>query len=76
MLVLKHLPQKVKFMMELSFPLINNLYPREGFVGGRIGYAKDLVFKWLLVKKITNWDYRSVAEVSGISHPTLVRRNL
>jgi transposase len=69
------LPKKVKFVMELQIPIINILYPRVGFIGGRIGYAKDKVFKWLLVKKITNWDYRSVAQVSGISHPTLVRRN-
>lgn len=61
MLVLKHLPKKVKFMMELSFPLINKLYPRKPFIGGRVGFPKELVFKWLLVKKITNWDYRSVA---------------
>ncbi len=75
MIVLNHLPKKVKFIMELHFGIINKLYPRKGFVGGRIGYSKELVFKWLLVKKVTNWDYRSVAEISGISHQTLVRRN-
>lgn len=72
---LNQLPKKVKFVMELEFPAINQLYQRKPFIGGRIGYAKDVVFKWLLVKKITNWDYRSVADVSGISHPTLVRGN-
>ena len=61
--------------MELQFKIINQLYPRKGFIGGRIGYAKDEVFKWLLVKKVTNWDYRSLAQISGISHPTLIRRN-
>lgn len=61
--------------MELQFPLINKLFPRKGFVGGRIGYSKELIFKWLLVKKVTNWDYRSVADISGISYPTLARRN-
>jgi len=61
--------------MELEFPIINDFYPRVGFIGGRIGYAKDVIFKWLLVKKVTNWDYRSVAHVSGISYQTLARRN-
>jgi hypothetical protein len=70
-----HLPKKVKFIMELSFPLINKLFPRKGFVGGRIGYSKEKIFKWLLVKKVTNWDYRSIAQISNISHPTLIRRN-
>lgn len=73
---LNHLPKKVKFMMEFSFPLMNKLYPQKPFIGGRIGYAKEEVFKWLLVKKITNWDYRSLGEISGISHQTLNRRNL
>lgn len=72
---ISHLPKKVKFIMELSFPLINTIFPRKGFVGGRIGYSKEIVFKWLLVKKVTNWDYRSIAQISNISHPTLVRRN-
>lgn len=75
MIVVPNLPRKVKFLMELSFPLINKIYPRKGFVGGRIGYPKEEIFRWLLVKKVTNWDYRSVAEISGISHQTLVRRN-
>jgi len=75
MKVINHLPKKVKFIMELQFPLISKLFPRKGFVGGRIGYAKEEIFRWLLVKKITNWDYRSIAELSNISHPTLIRRN-
>ena len=69
------LPQKVKFIMELKIGIIEKLYPREGFIGGRIGYSKEVIFKWLLVKKLTNWGYRTIAEISGISHPTLVRRN-
>lgn len=72
---LNQLPKKVKVVMELEFPLINQLYQRKPFIGGRIGYAKDTLFKWLIVKKITHWDYRSVADSSGISHPTLVRTN-
>lgn len=75
MLVLKHLPQKVKGILELSFPLINKLYPQEAFIGGRIGYPKEEIFKWLLVKKVTNWDYRTIAALSHISHQTFVRRN-
>lgn len=75
MINLKHLPRKVKWVLELSFPLINKIYPREHFIGGRIGYPKDLIFKWLLVKKVTNWDYRSLSELCGISYPTLCRRN-
>lgn len=75
MIVLNHLPKKVKFIMELQLGIIDKLYPRKEFIGGRIGYPKEVIFKWLLVKKVTNWDYRSVAEVSGISHQTLVRRN-
>lgn len=69
------LPTKVKLLLELEYPLIEKLYPRKGFVGGRIGYPKPLVFKWLLVKKVTNWAYRTLTELSGISHQTFVRRN-
>lgn len=75
MVTLNYLPKKVKFIMELEIAQINVFYPRKGFIGGRIGYPKEDVFKWLLVKKITNWAYRTVSELSGISHPTLVRRN-
>lgn len=39
--------------MELQLPIIEKLYPRKGFIGGRIGYSKELVFKWLLVKRLT-----------------------
>lgn len=69
------LPKKVKFVMELQLGIIDQLYPRKGFIGGRIGYAKDLVFKWLLVKKLTNWSYRIISELSGISHSSLLRRH-
>jgi len=75
MKVIEHLPKKVKFIMDLQFPIINQLFPRKGFIGGRLGYSKEEIFKWLLVKKVTNWDYRSIAQISNISHPTLVRRN-
>ena len=75
MKVIDHLPKKVKFIMALQFPIIDKFFPRKGFVGGRIGYPKAEIFKWLLVKKVTNWDYRSIADMSGISYPTLARRN-
>ncbi|MBI5614118.1 transposase [Candidatus Gottesmanbacteria bacterium] len=68
-------PTKVKLLLELEYPLIDQLLPRKGFIGGRIGYSKPLVFKWLLVKKVTNWAYRTITELSGISHQTFVRRN-
>lgn len=72
---LNHTPKKIKFLLEFSFPTINKIFPREKFIGGRIGYPKDLIFKWLLVKKTTNWDFRTIEELSGISHQTLIRRN-
>jgi len=75
MVNLNHLPKKVKFIMELRISLIDKLFPRKGFIGGRIGYSKELIFKWLLVKKVTNWDYRSLSEMAGISYQTLSRRN-
>lgn len=75
MVTLNHLPKKVKFIMELQIPIINKLYPRKGFVGGRIGYSKEELFKWLLIKKVTNWDYRAVGELAKMSHSTLVRWN-
>lgn len=75
MKVIEQIPAKVKFIMELQFPIIDKLFPRKGFVGGRIGYSKELIFKWLLVKKVSNWDYRSITELSGISHQTFIRRN-
>lgn len=68
-------PSKVKLLLELEYPLIDQLLPRKGFIGGRIGYAKPLIFKWLLVKKVTNWAYRTITELSGISHQTFIRRN-
>jgi len=69
------LPKKVKFVIELQFQLIDTLYPRKGFIGGRIGYSKEIIFKWLLVKKLTNWGYRTVAELARISAQTLCRRD-
>lgn len=75
MVTVTKLPKKVQFLLECEFPTIDILFPRISFVGGRSGFSKQEVFRWLLVKKVTNWDYRTIAELSGISHPTLVRRN-
>lgn len=47
----------------------------EQFVGGRKGYDKERLFFWLLVKKIMHWDYRTIAKMAGVSHPTLIRAN-
>lgn len=69
------LPKKVQYLLEFSCPLINQLLVRKPFIGGRIGYPKDEVFGWLLVKKVTNFGYRTIAEMAGYSHSTLVRAN-
>lgn len=39
------------------------------------GIDKELLFIWLLIKKVTNWDYRTIASMAGVSHPTLIRAN-
>ncbi len=72
------LPQKVQFVAEFSFPLVKQLCQKsavELFVGGRKGYDKEYLFVWLLIKKITNWDYRTITSMADISHPTLIRAN-
>lgn len=73
-----NLPSKVQFLEEFSFPIINILTQKtnvEKFLGGRPGYSKEVLFFWLLVKKTTCWDYRTVASMAGVSHPTLIRAN-
>lgn len=73
-----NLPSKVQFLEDFSFPVINALTQKtnvEKFLGGRPGYSKEVLFFWLLIKKITNWDYRTVASMAGVSHPTLIRAN-
>ncbi|MCL4365675.1 transposase [Patescibacteria group bacterium] len=72
------LPSKVQFVTDYSFPLVNTLCEKtntERFVGGRKGFNKEYLFTWLLVKKVTNWDYRTIASMAGVSHPTLIRAN-
>jgi hypothetical protein len=78
MLLVPKLPEKVQFVLNCSFPLVKQLLQKtltEQFVGGRPGYDKEVLFGWLLVKKVTNWDYRTIASMAGVSHPTLMRAN-
>lgn len=78
MILVPKLPKKVQFVLNFSFPLVQKLCQKtraEQFVGGRPSYNKELLFCWLLVKKVTNWDYRTIASMAGVSHPTLLRAN-
>lgn len=72
------MPERVQYLQNFSFPLVTKLCKKtasEMFVGGRKGMNKEVLFKWLLVKKVTNWSYRTIAGMSGVSHPTLIRAN-
>lgn len=75
MVFVPKMPKKVQFLLDFSFPQVDIFCPRKPFIGGRIGHNKELLFFLLLFKKITNWDYRSVAEMGGVSHSTLIRAN-
>lgn len=78
MIVVSQLPQKAQYLLQSRFPLVNELCERsvcERFVGGANGYDKETLFRWLLVKKVLNWDYRTIASMAGVSHPTLIRAN-
>lgn len=71
-------PKKVQHLLSFSFPYIKKLCrktPKEKFVGGRKGYDREFLFALLLVKKVTNWSYRTVSEMGEVSHSTLVRAN-
>jgi len=72
------MPAKAQFLSSFSFTFVNKLCAKsttEFFVGGRPGYQKDMLFAWLLVKKLTNWDYRTIGSMAGVSASTLVRAN-
>lgn len=72
------LPHKVQYLSTFSFSFISKLCeksPSEKFVGGRPGYDKEFLFFLLLMKRVTNWSFRAIAEMGGISHSTLVRAN-
>lgn len=75
MYLIPKFPKKVQFLVGLSFPLIDQLMPRKPFVGGRIGYDKQILFIWLLIKKVMGWDFRCVGDMAGVAHTTLVRAN-
>ena len=72
------MPIQVQYLNTFSFPLIQKLTQKtvsEKFIGGRHGYNKEFLFSLLLMKRITNWSFRTIAEMGGISHSTLVRAN-
>ncbi len=69
------MPTKVQYLLDFSYPQIAILCPRKPFIGGRIGHKLELLFLLLLIKKVTNWSYRDIASMAGISHSTLVRAN-
>ena len=72
------IPKKVQFIFNFSFPLVRKLCRKtllEKFVGGRKGYDKEYLFMLLLMKKVSHWDYRTVASMGNICHTTLIRAN-
>lgn len=72
------LPHKVQYLSSFSFSFISKLCEKsssEKFVGGRPGYDKEFLFFLLLMKRVTNWSFRTIGEMGGISHSTLVRAN-
>jgi len=78
MTLVPQMPQKVQYLLQFSFPLVKQLTQKtatERFVGGRPSYDKEQLFGWLLIKKVTDWDYRTIASMAGVSHPTLMRAN-
>lgn len=75
MILVPKMPQKVQFLLDFSYPQIDLLCPRKPFIGGRIGHNLERLFLLLLIKKVTNWSYRTVAEMGDVSHSTLVRAN-
>lgn len=72
------LPHKVQYLASFPYSFVTKLCEktaREKFVGGRPPYDRELVFFLLLMKKVTNWSYRTIGEMGGISHSTLIRAN-
>ena len=64
------LPGKVQYLSRFSFPLVHTLCQKtkvEQFVGGRPGYDKEILFGWLLVKKVMNWEYETIGSMAGVS---------
>lgn len=78
MIFVPQIPKKVKFIFDFSFPLVRRLCKKtisEQFIGGRKGYDKEYLFMLLLMKKVSHWDYRTIASMGNICHTTLVRAN-
>jgi len=69
-------PNKVQYLFNNSYSFVAKLCEKtdiEKFVGGRKGYDKEFLFLLLLIRKVSNWSFRTVAEMGSISHSTLVR---
>jgi len=75
MILVPKMPEKVQYLLDFSFPNLSVFLPRKPYIGGRIGYSKEVLLAWLLIKKVTNWDYRTIASMANMSHTTLVRAN-
>lgn len=75
MKLVPNFPKKVQFLTKISLPFSTFLPNKSRFEGGRLGYDKQFLFFWLLIKKILNWDYRTIADMAGVSHSTFVRAN-
>jgi hypothetical protein len=78
MIFVPSLPKKVQYLLPFSFSYLKKLCKKtavEQFVGGRPGYDKEFLFLLLLIKRVTNWSYRTMAEIGNVSHSTLVRAN-
>ena len=78
MIFVSKLPKKVQFIAACSFPLVQKLCEKTGsekYVGGRPCKDREKLFSWLLVKKIMHWDYRTIAAMAEVSHPTVIRAN-
>ncbi len=60
MILVPKLPGKAQYLSNFSFPLVRQLCEKtasENFVGGRPCYDKEVLFVWLLVKKVLHWGY-------------------
>lgn len=78
MILVPQMPRRVQYLLQFSFPEVKRLCEKsfyEKFAGGRPGFDRETLFGWLLVKKVTNWSYRDIASMAGVSHPTLIRAN-
>lgn len=71
-------PKKVQYLLSFSYPYVQSFCQKsktELFLGGRPGYDRTFIFTLLLMKKVTNWSFRTTGEMAGVSHSTLVRAN-